>query len=230
MKEEERSTSSASLHAHTQLHHPTLRFFNRLTPLSVTLHFLREFIRKIEHGTCSATLYRAYSSNPKNCERSETPRQNRGENVSTYPVTGRPKGRAGVFVLEKPKMSMQANLAPGLTEAWRPKKLCELMPEDIDEEWMDLMVKRLFRELDRQLNAIEQDKVSDNPAKKAQVARTLASMERSLGRLTRIEMERAAKREQKVTGTNDDKRAILERRLDHLSGIERAAGVPDESK
>ena len=68
MNEDERSTSSASLHAHTQLHHPTLRFFNRLPPLSVTLHFLREFFRKIEHGTCSATLYRAYSSNPKNCE------------------------------------------------------------------------------------------------------------------------------------------------------------------
>lgn len=127
-------------------------------------------------------------------------------------------------------MSLQANFAPGVIEAWRPKKYCDLMPEDIDEEWMDLMVKRLFRELDRQLNAIEKQDVSDDPAKKAQVARTLASMERALGRLTRIEMERSARREQKVTGTNDDKRAILERRLDQLAGTERATGIPDESK
>ncbi|HVP86029.1 MAG TPA: hypothetical protein VMS78_15010 [Rhizomicrobium sp.] len=127
-------------------------------------------------------------------------------------------------------MSMQANLAPGLTEAWRPKTLSELMPEDIDEEWMDLMVKRLFRELDRQLHAIEKQDVSTDAAQKAQVARTLVSMERALGRLTRTEMERAARREQKVTGTNDDKRAILERRLDQLSARETQASVPDESK
>ncbi len=127
-------------------------------------------------------------------------------------------------------MPMQANFAPGVIDAWRPKNLCDLMPEDIDDEWMDLMVKRLFRELDKQLNLIEKADPPKTAAEKAQVARTLASMERALGRLTRTEMERAARREQKVAGTNDDKRAILESRLDQLSARETQAGVPDESK
>jgi hypothetical protein len=150
-------------------------------------------------------------------------------NVSTCPSAGAAPPRR-LFVLEKPKMSMQANFAPGLTEAWRSKKYCELMPEDIDAEWMDLMVKRLFRELDKQLNAIENGKAPAEPAQKAQVARTLASLERSLGRLTRIEADRAARREHKVAGSNDDKRAILESRLDRLAGSADKAGVPDESK
>jgi hypothetical protein len=40
----------------TQMHHPILFFFNRLPPLSVTLHFLREFNRKFARTSCSATL------------------------------------------------------------------------------------------------------------------------------------------------------------------------------
>ncbi|HEY4124244.1 MAG TPA: hypothetical protein VGM36_06485 [Rhizomicrobium sp.] len=127
-------------------------------------------------------------------------------------------------------MPHEAVVVPGRTEAWRPKRYYELMPEDIDEEWMDLMVKRLFRELDRQLNLIEENKTPANPAERAQNARTLASMERTIGRLTRIEKERNAMREHKVGEPNDDKRAILERRLDQLAAAERAAGVPDESK
>ena len=127
-------------------------------------------------------------------------------------------------------MPHKAQFAPGVLEAWARKKYCELKPEDIDEDWMDLMVQRLFRELDRHLNIIEKTDVPADPAEKAQVARALASMERSLGRLTRIEKERGAMREHKVDEPNDNKRAILERRLDQLSAAERAAGVPDESK
>lgn len=127
-------------------------------------------------------------------------------------------------------MAHQATVVPGHTEAWRPKRYYELMPEDIDEEWMDLMVKRLFRELDRQLNMIEENKTPPTQAERAQTARTLASMERTIGRLTRIEKERNVMREHKVAQTNDDKRAILERRLDQLAAAEHAAGVPDETK
>ncbi len=127
-------------------------------------------------------------------------------------------------------MPMEAGFVPGMTQAWRQKHYYELLPEDIDEEWMDLMVKRLFRELDRQLNMMEKVDPPGNPAERAQNARTLASMERTIGRLTRIEKERSAMREHKVAETNDDKRAILERRLDQLSAAEHAAGVPDESK
>jgi hypothetical protein len=134
------------------------------------------------------------------------------------------------FSFGETPMPHQAQFAPGVLESWARKKYCELKPEDIDEEWMDLMVKRLFRELDRHLNIIEKTDVPAEPAQKAQVARALASMERSLGRLTRIEKERGAMREHKVAEPNDDKRAILERRLDKLAETERVAGVPDESK
>ncbi|HTO39507.1 MAG TPA: hypothetical protein VL026_00915 [Rhizomicrobium sp.] len=110
-------------------------------------------------------------------------------------------------------MPSQADFAPGVFEAWARKRTCELKPEDIDQTWMDLMVKRLFRELDRQLNQIEKVDTPPDAAARALNARALATMERSLGRLTRIEKERSASRDTKIATPKDDKRAQLERRL-----------------
>jgi hypothetical protein len=228
----ERSTSSAASHTHTQVHHPTLSFFNRLTPLSVTLHFFREFIRKNEHGTCSATLFRAYSLNPKNCDEAKRPGQNRGVIVSACPVTGRPKGRAGVFVLEKPKMALTA-CSPGHRSnaviVAALEKLWTITLEDIEAEWMDLMVKRLFSELNRQLLQIENQKPEHvQPGERLQNARTLASLQHTLKELARLERERETVRESKVKKPNA--RKTLESRLDQLAGRTAKAGVPDESK
>lgn len=126
-------------------------------------------------------------------------------------------------------MPLVATFAPGLSEAWERKRHYELFPEDIDQQWMDLMVKRLFRELDRQLNQIEKSDPPTEPAARAQNARALASMERTLGRMTRMEKERQAHRETKIAETADDKRAKLQRRLSRLSAPETMSGLPDDS-
>jgi hypothetical protein len=98
-------------------------------------------------------------------------------------------------------------------------------PGDIDEEWLDEMVKKLFRELEKQLAAVSRSKPATGDASaRAANARTLSSLERTLERLSRLERERASVRERKVVRHDDDARAALERRLDKLL----AAGKPDK--
>ncbi|HVT24451.1 MAG TPA: hypothetical protein VHD95_07475 [Rhizomicrobium sp.] len=188
--------------------------------------------RKISHGTCSATLFRAYSLNPKNCDEAKRPGQNRGVIVSTYPVAGRRKARR-LFVLEKPKMPSDA-CSPGHRSdaviVAALQKLWTITLDDIKSDWMDLMVKRLFSELNRQLLRIENQKLEQDfdGATRLQNARTLASLQRTLKELSHLERERDARRESKVKKTNA--RKTLESRLDQLSGRTAKAGVPDESK
>jgi len=95
-------------------------------------------------------------------------------------------------------------------------KMWELTSDDINSEWMDIMVKRLFRELNRQLAQVESLKPEQASAgDRVQNARVLSSLERTLERLAKLEKEREARRERK--GLNhDDARAALERRLDKL--------------
>ena len=112
---------------------------------------------------------------------------------------------------------------PGADALWRPLRFFELKPEDVTPEWMDLMVKRLLRELDRQLNQIEKSGVPADASERAANARTLASLERALERLTRLENERAGRRERKVAMSDDDARAEFQRRLDALAAGSQAA-------
>lgn len=88
-------------------------------------------------------------------------------------------------------------------------------------EWMDEMIRRLFLETDKQLKLIEETKARD-VSEQERHARTLASLERTLERLARIESERASS-ERKVTMTYEEARAAFERRLDKL-----LAGAPTE--
>ncbi len=112
---------------------------------------------------------------------------------------------------------MSPTASPASAEPlWRDKRHFELTPDDITPEWMDLMTKRLLRELDRQLHRIEDNKPPETAAERAADARTLASLERTLERLTRLETERASMRERKVAKSDDDARAELERRLGRL--------------
>ncbi|MDE2074955.1 MAG: hypothetical protein KGJ81_16105 [Alphaproteobacteria bacterium] len=112
---------------------------------------------------------------------------------------------------------------PGAEALWRPLRFFELKPEDVTPEWMDLMVKRLLRELDRQLNQIEKSGVPADASERAANARTLASRERALERLTRLENERVSRRERKVAMSDDDARAEFQRRLDALAAGSQAA-------
>jgi hypothetical protein len=103
-------------------------------------------------------------------------------------------------------------------------------PEDIDSDWMDEMVKRLFRELKRQLSQIEAAKPGGDradAAKRAADIRALSGIERTLERLVRMEQQRALVRETKIAANNDERRAALIRRLDQLLPAGAAPRVPD---
>jgi len=87
---------------------------------------------------------------------------------------------------------------------------------DRPDEWMDEMIERFFLETGKQLKSVEETKaytVDDQ----AQHARTLASLERTLERLSRMQTARAS-RERKVAMSDDEARAAFERRLDQRAG------------
>lgn len=101
-------------------------------------------------------------------------------------------------------------------------------PDDIDTDWLDDMVKRLFKELNRQMCQLENLKEgSSTGPDRAANARTLGSLERTLERLSRMEREREALREKKVAKKNDEARDALIRRLDQLLEAGRAPKVPE---
>ena len=110
----------------------------------------------------------------------------------------------------------------------KPPRSCRAEPGVAadDEEWLDEMVKKLFRELERQLARVGKGSAGENAASRAADARTLNSLERTLERLARLERERAGVRERKVACHDDDTRAALERRLDKLAGAGGAAKLP----
>jgi hypothetical protein len=116
----------------------------------------------------------------------------------------------------------------------RSKDWKGITAEDIPHGWIDNMVKRLFDELNRQIlrveNLAEQDEVKqpgtgdreqDKIARKAremtpaaaasreQDSRTLARLQGSLARLTKMEMERAAIRSTKSNRSRNQHRAKL---------------------
>jgi flagellar biosynthesis regulator FlaF len=106
-------------------------------------------------------------------------------------------------------------------------------PEDITEDWMDDMVKRLFRELKRQLSQVENAKPAPETHQaglRAANARTLAGLERTLERLARLEQQRALVRETKVTANKDNARAALERRITLLIETARVESGPERSE
>jgi hypothetical protein len=96
-------------------------------------------------------------------------------------------------------------------------KAAGITPDDIDETWLDTMVKRLFAELSRQLTQVEAAKNDKaNAQDRAANARTLASLERTLERLAKMEQQRVLMRETKVAAQHDGALAELERRIDRL--------------
>lgn len=80
-------------------------------------------------------------------------------------------------------------------------------------DWLDTMVDRLIKELERQLEKVEKGEGRSSSATRAADARTLAALEQTLERLSRLERERAAVRAKKLTH-DANPRAALERRLD----------------
>ena len=111
--------------------------------------------------------------------------------------------------------------------------LREIKPEDIDSEWLDDMVHRLFRELKRQLEAVEESAVSklmnEAPSRHAN-ARTLDTLQRTLERISRMEAERTAKRVARSVKDAEEARASLQRKLDQFLARERALTISEGSE
>jgi hypothetical protein len=85
-----------------------------------------------------------------------------------------------------------------------------------DSEWLDKMVKKLKAELSRQLVRVRRSAKEEGDARtRAADAVTLASLERTLERLARMEQARALVRETKIR--REGARDALERRLDKLA-------------
>jgi hypothetical protein len=86
---------------------------------------------------------------------------------------------------------------------------------DADTEWLDEMMTKLQRELERQLNRVAAAKAGDDDSReRAADARTLNALERTLERLARLERERALVKEKKIAKHGGSAREALERRLD----------------
>ena len=96
--------------------------------------------------------------------------------------------------------------------------LIEVTPEDLKSDWMDLMVKRLFAELNRQLCQVESKKDNQmKPGDRMENARVLASLQQTLEKLARMEAQRDIVRKGKNVAKDADARKALERKLDQLA-------------
>lgn len=106
-------------------------------------------------------------------------------------------------------------------------------PDDIEPEWLDQMVKRLFKELNRQLACIESTKPDDGDTRKASVRsaniRSLGAIERTLERLAQMEQERIARRQTKTAGKHEHLRVQLEYRINTLLAARGLPRLPQES-
>jgi hypothetical protein len=102
--------------------------------------------------------------------------------------------------------------------------------DDVPPGWMDNVVRRLLEQVNRQLIRAEDIKsdTDENDAKTRDLnSRTLQRLELMLGRLIRLETERAKTRTTKASDTNGSAMEELQRRLDHLAaarGTDEAAG------
>jgi uncharacterized Zn finger protein (UPF0148 family) len=96
------------------------------------------------------------------------------------------------------------------------------------------MVKRLFREPQKQLSRIESTKPEDSDTKKASVRatniRALDSLERTLERLARMEQERTAKRHTRATASKEEMRARLQHRINLVLAYRGEETIPEENQ
>jgi hypothetical protein len=97
-----------------------------------------------------------------------------------------------------------------------------LKPFDLNPDEMDDVTMRIFNELRKQLSMMETKKAEQLDAQdRERHARILASLERTMERLAKVEAGRTAARKSKVT-TNDglSGRKALEARIDRIIAVE----------
>ncbi len=104
--------------------------------------------------------------------------------------------------------------------------LRDIKPEDIDSEWIDNMVRRLFKELERQLSHVEKFSTDDKASvRSGKNARTLETLQRTMSQLTRMEAERIKYRRNHPKLTKEEALASMQRKLDQLLARRCASGV-----
>jgi len=91
------------------------------------------------------------------------------------------------------------------------------------DRWMEKIMDRFLLETDKQLKLVEKTKAMTVP-EQAQHARTLASLERTLERISQFETQRAS-RERKVAMSDDELRAAIKRELDQLPAARKEGEV-----
>jgi hypothetical protein len=123
-----------------------------------------------------------------------------------------------------------------------PKHWIGVEAEDIPQGWMDDMVKRLFDVLNRRMIRLEmaQARVSDakdpltgkapdlDYQQESEFARLAIQMRNDLETLRKIEMKRQSKKP-KVTVSDDEARAKLEREINRIVAAQNAAGDPKKT-
>lgn len=106
-----------------------------------------------------------------------------------------------------------------------------ITPDDIDQDWMDDMVKRLFKELKKQLARIEATKPEDSDSKRATVrvqsVRALSAIEQTLERLARLEQQRVASHKVRSLAKDEELRVKIECRIDRIIATRRAEEAPE---
>ena len=109
-----------------------------------------------------------------------------------------------------------------------------ITPKDVKPTWLDNMVKRLFKELNKQLARIEATKPDDNDPKKASVRvhniRALSSIEQTLERLARLEQQRVASRKVRSLARDEDLRTKIEHRIARIVAARRAEDPAEEDE
>jgi hypothetical protein len=101
-------------------------------------------------------------------------------------------------------------------------QLWEIKPEDIEEGWIRVMVKRLLKELNRQIAAVEATRIGDNAERqtmevRANNAKVLASLQNTLERLMRLDKACDAMLESKKGRTYASAREEIQRKFDKQS-------------
>jgi hypothetical protein len=123
-----------------------------------------------------------------------------------------------------------------------PKHWKNLTAEDIPPGWIDDMVKRLFEELNRQMIRVERTSIQksdkkdaqgnyeDDSVEREQHARVLSSLQRSMERLTSMEMARASLRAAKPNKKPGAARAEIRRQILGVVDGAPARSGPGESQ
>jgi len=98
----------------------------------------------------------------------------------------------------------------------------DLNPNDLNPEEMDRIIMRLFKEVRRQLSQLEgvKDSTGVTSQDRDRNARTLAQLERTMERLTKLEAERSAARKSKAMKYDGNARQALRDQIARIIRIE----------